>query len=142
MYRVALRMLLGDRAKYVMLVGGLPFASLLMTQQCAVFIGLLSWTTSHMRNMRASIWVVDPKVEQINEIKPMRDTDINRVRTVTGVAYAVPLYTGVIQARISDGTFKPVEMIGLDSATLVGRPPVILSGRLAYLRLPDTAIID
>ena len=142
MYHIALKMLLGDRAKYIMLVGGLTFASLLMTQQSAVFFGLLSWTTSHMRNMRASIWVVDPKVEQINEIKPMRDTDVNRVRSVTGVAYAVPLYTGVIQARISDGTFKPVEMIGLDSATLVGRPPVILSGRLEDLRLPNTVMID
>ncbi len=142
MYHLALKMLLGDRAKYVMLVGGLTFASLLMTQQCAVFFGLLSWTTSHMRNMRASIWVVDPKVEQINEIKPMRDTDVNRVRSVAGVEYAVPLYTGVIQARISDGTFKPVEMIGLDAATLVGRPPVILSGRLEDLRLPNTVMID
>jgi putative ABC transport system permease protein len=142
MYHIALKMLLGDRAKYVMLVGGLTFAALLMTQQCAVFFGLLSWTTSHMRNMRASIWVVDPKVEQINEIKPMRDTDVNRVRSVTGVAFAVPLYTGVIQARISDGTFKPVEMIGLDATTLVGRPPVILSGRLEDLRLPNTVLID
>jgi putative ABC transport system permease protein len=142
MYHLALKMLLGDKAKYVMLVGGLTFASLLMTQQCAVFFGLLSWTTSHMRNMRASIWVVDPKVEQINEIKPMRDTDVNRVRSVTGVEYAVPLYTGVIQARISDGTFKPVEMIGIDASTLVGRPPVILAGRLEELRLPNTVMID
>ncbi|HEX4647141.1 MAG TPA: hypothetical protein VH598_16175 [Verrucomicrobiae bacterium] len=138
MYHIALKMLLGDRAKYVMLVGGLTFAALLMTQQCAVFFGLLSWTTSHMRNMRASIWVVDPKVEQINEIKPMRDTDVNRVRSVTGVAYAVPLYTGVIQARLNDGTFKPVEMIGIDATTLVGHPPVVLSGRLEDLRLPNT----
>lgn len=142
MYRLALKMLLGDKAKYVMLVGGLTFASLLMTQQCAVFFGLLSWTTSHMRNMRASIWVVDPKVEQINEIKAMRDTDVNRVRSVSGVEYAMPLYTGVIQARIADGTFKPVEMIGLDASTLVGRPPVILSGRLEDLRLPNTVMID
>ncbi|EEF62572.1 ABC transporter permease [Pedosphaera parvula] len=142
MYHLALKMLLGDRSKYIMLVGGLTFASLLMTQQCAVFFGLLSWTTSHMRNMRASIWVVDPKVEQINEIKPMRDTDVNRVRSVSGVAYAVPLYTGVIQARVADGSFKPVEMIGLDSATLVGRPPIILSGHLEDLRLPNTVMID
>src|SRR4051812_10782293 len=142
MYRLALKMLLGDRAKYIMLVGGLTFASLLMTQQCAVFFGLLSWTTSHMRNMRASIWVVDPKVEQINEIKAMRDTDVNRVRSVMGVAYAVPLYAGVIQARIADGSFKPVQLIGLDSATLVGRPPVVLSGRLEDLRLPHTVMVD
>ena len=142
MYRLALKMLLGDRAKYVMLVGGLTFASLLMTQQCGVFFGLLSWTTSHMRNMRASIWVVDPKVEQINEIKAMRDTDVNRVRSVTGVAYAMPLYTGVIQARMADGSFKPVQMVGLDATTLVGRPPIVLKGRLEDLRLANTVMVD
>src|ERR1700722_1307744 len=142
MYHLALKMLLGDRAKYVMLVGGLTFASLLMTQQCGVFFGLLSWTTSHMRNMRASIWVVDPKVEQINEIKPMRDTDVNRVRSVTGVAYALPLFTGVIQARMADGTFKPVQMVGLDATTLVGRPPIVLQGRLEDLRLANTVMVD
>lgn len=142
MYRLALKMLLGDRGKYIMLVSGLTFSTLLMTQQCAVFFGLISWTTSHMRNMRASIWVVDRKVEQINEVKPMRDTDVNRVRSVNGVAFAVPLYAGILQARISDGSFKPVQMIGLDSASLVGRPPVILEGRLEDLRLPNTVMVD
>ena len=142
MYHLALKMLLGDRAKYVMLVGGLTFASLLMTQQCGVFFGLLSWTTSHMRNMRASIWVVDPKVEQINEVKPMRDTDVNRVRSATGVAYAEPLYTGIIQARMADGSFKPIQMVGLDATTLVGRPPIVLSGRLEDLRIANTVMID
>ena len=95
-----------------------------------------------MRNMRASIWVVDPKVEQLNEIKPMRDTDVNRVRSVKGVGFAVPLYTGIVQARMPDGAFKPVQLVGLDSASLVGRPPVILAGELAQLRLPHAVMID
>jgi putative ABC transport system permease protein len=33
-------------------------------------------------------------------------------------------------------------MIGIDSTTLVGRPPVILSGRLENLRLPNSVMID
>ena len=37
MFHIALKMLMGDRAKYVMLVSGLTFAALLMTQQNAVF---------------------------------------------------------------------------------------------------------
>lgn len=61
-----------------------------MTQQYSVFQGLMSWTTSHMRNMRASIWVVESRVEQVNESKAMRDTDLNRVRSVEGVDFAVP----------------------------------------------------
>jgi putative ABC transport system permease protein len=142
MYRLALKMLLGDRAKYAMLVGGLTFSALLMTQQCAVFFGLLSWTTSHLRNMRAPIWVVDRKVEQVNELKSLRDTDVSRVRSVPGVAWAVPLFSTVQSCKLSDGNFKPIILIGLDNATLMGRPATILKGRLEDLRLPNSVIID
>ena len=142
MYHLALKMLVADRAKYVMLVGGLAFASLLMTQQNGVFRGLLSWTTSHMRNMRASIWVVEKNVEQVNETKAMRDTDVNRVRSVTGVDFAVPLYLSVQKARAADGSDKPVQLVGLHGATLIGRPPVILRGDLEQLRLPNAVFID
>lgn len=142
MWFLALRMLVGDRAKFVMLLGGLTFASLLMTQQCAIFIGLLGWTTSHLTNIRAKLWVVESAVEQVNELKPLRDTDVGRVRSVPGVGWAVPLYAGILQARLSDGNFKPVLCIGLDSASLVGRPAVILKGRLEDIRLPNSVIID
>jgi putative ABC transport system permease protein len=92
--------------------------------------------------MRASIWVVDPKVEQLNEMKPLRDTDVNRVRSSAGVAYALPMYAGILPARLADGTTKPVQVIGLDATTMAGRPPVIVEGRLEDLRLPNTVFID
>ena len=142
MYHIALKMLIGDRAKYIMLLSGLTFASLLMMQQCAVFFGLLMWTTSHLRNMRAAIWVADPKVEQVNEIKSMRDTDVSRVRSVQGVAWAVPLFCSIQQTKLQNGNFKPVMLVGIDSATLVGRPPILLKGRIEDLRLPNSVIID
>ncbi|MBX3734424.1 MAG: ABC transporter permease [Verrucomicrobiae bacterium] len=142
MYHLALKMLMADRAKYAMLVGGVAFASLLMTQQNGVFRGLLSWTTSHMRNMRASIWVVERNVEQVNETKALRDTDVNRVRSVDGVDFAVPLYLNVQKARAADGSDKPIQLVGLHGATLVGRPPVVLRGRLEELRLPNAVFID
>ncbi len=142
MFFIALKMLLGDRAKFIMLLGGLFFASLLMTQQSAVFCGLLGWTTSHITNLRAKIWVVEAKVEQVNELKPLRDTDVDRVRSVRGVAWGVPLYLGVLQARLSDGNFKPVLCLGLDSATLVGRPATIIDGNLEDLRRPNSVFID
>src|SRR4029077_2069997 len=68
--------------------------------------------------------------------------DVTGGGALAGAASALPLYPGVIQAGIADGTFKPVEMIGIDSTTLVGRPPVILSGRLENLRLPNSVMID
>jgi putative ABC transport system permease protein len=142
MYRIALKMLFADRAKYIMLVSGLTFAALLMTQQAGVFMGILGWTKGNLKNMRAPIWVVDPKVEQVNEVKPMRDTDVGRVRSVPGVAWAVPMYWGILQARLADGKFKPVQLVGLDGATMVGRPAVMVKGRIEDLRLPNSVVID
>jgi len=135
-------MLLGDRAKFVMLLGGVTFAALLMLQQASVFCGLLTWTTSHLSNLQAKVWVVEARVEQVNELKPLRDTDVSRARSVPGVAWAVPLYIGIVNARLSDGNFKPILLVGLDSATLVGRPATVLAGRLEDLRKPSSIFID
>ena len=142
MFRLALKMLYGDVAKFVMLLGGLTFCALLMTQQSGVFCGLMLWTTSTLRNIQVPIWVCDAKVEQVNEVIPLRDIEVNRVRSVEGVEWAVPLYWGVIQARLGDGSFQPVQLTGLDSATLVGRPVRMTEGNIEDLRLPNAIVVD
>ncbi len=142
MNHIALKMLIGDKGKYLMLVAGLTFAALLMTQQSAVFFGLLNWTTSHIRNFRATIWVVDRKVEQANELKALRDTDVSRVRSVSGVKWAVPLYASVHSAKLNDGNFKNILLVGLDTSTLVGRPAEMIAGNLADIRLPNSVVVD
>lgn len=142
MLRLALKMLFGDRAKYMMLVCGLSFCALLMSQQTSVFCGLLLWTTATVRNVRAPIWVADAKVEQANEVVPMREIEVQRVRSIPGVEWAVPLYWSISQARLPDGTFQGVQLTGLDSASLVGRPAQMVEGRIEDLRLPNAVIVD
>jgi len=142
MLRLALRMLFGDRAKYAMLLSGITFATFLMANSPALLCGLMSWTYSTIRVVRAPIWVADPKVEQVNDTKPLRDTDTNRVRTVDGVAWAVPLYQGLTQARLLNGSFQVMTLIGIDPDTFIGAPSKIIEGNLEDLRLPNTVIID
>ncbi len=142
MLRIALLMLFRDRAKYVMLVVGLTFCSLLMTQQSSVFCGLMLWTTATVRNIGAKVWVFDAKVEQANEVIPLREIEVTRVRGVPGVEWAVPIYIGIELARLTDGSFQNVQLVGLDTATFVGRPMEITKGRIEDLRLPDAVIID
>ncbi len=142
MFRLALKMLFGDHGKYLMLISGLTFASLLMIQQAGIFCGLMSWTFASLENMRAPIWVTDEKLEQVNDSKPLRDTDVFRVRSVDGVAWSAPLYQGNLQARQIDGTFKQIQLVGIDATTLAGAPAEMLEGRLEDLRLPNTVIID
>ena len=142
MLRLALKMLFGDHAKYLMLISGITFATILMAQGAALFAGLMSWTSSTLRNVRAEIWVADAKVEQIGDIKPLRDIDVNRVRSVDGVAWASPLFQGLMQARLFDGSSKLVTLIGIDATTLAGAPVKMIAGTLDDLRLPNTVIID
>jgi hypothetical protein len=57
--RIALKMLTGDRAKYLGLVFGITFATLLMSQQVSIFIGLMTRTASQIVDVReADVWAV------------------------------------------------------------------------------------
>lgn len=142
MYEIAIKMLFGDRAKYLMLVSAIAFSSLLMIQQISVFAGLMLWTTATIRNTDAPVWVMDPKVQQVNEVKPMRDTDAQRVRSVKGVSWAVPFFFSLQQARLYDGRFRTVQLLGLDTATLIGAPHHLIEGKLSDLWQADSVIVD
>ncbi len=139
---LALKMLFGDTAKYLMLVAGLFFATFLIVQQASVFCGLMMWTTSTLKNVGAPIFVVEERVEQINEINPLRDTDVSRVRSVSTVRWAMPLYSGIQRVRLENGSFKTVQLLGIDPASLAGGPMRMVEGRLEDLRLPNTVVID
>jgi putative ABC transport system permease protein len=94
------------------------------------------------------IWVMDKKVQFIDDIKPMQDTELYRVRGVSGVQWAVPLYKGLIRARLDTGNFQTCNVIGLDDATLIGGPPKMVAdstgaiGRLEDLRRSEAVIVD
>lgn len=142
MIGLALKMLFGDTAKYLMLVAGLFFATFLIVQQASVFCGLMRWTTSTLKNVAAPIFVVEERVEQVNETNPLRDTDVARVRSVAAVRWAMPLYSGLQRARMENGSYKTIQLIGIDAASLAGAPGRMIEGNLADLRLPNTVVID
>ena len=63
---------------------------------------------------------MDPNVQFIDDIKPLSENDLYRVRGVPGVQWAVRLYKGLTRARLADGNFQQIILLGLDDATLVG----------------------
>jgi putative ABC transport system permease protein len=143
MITVALKMLVGDKAKFIGIILGLTFASFLITQQAAIFLGLMTRTFGFISDTgQPDIWAMDEKVQFIDDIKPMQDTELLRVRGVEGVAWAVPLYKGLLRARLANGTFQQCNVIGLDDATLIGGPPVMIEGSLADLRRSEGVIVD
>lgn len=136
-------MLVGNRGKYVGMGLGITFAALLIGQQSGVFCGIMWLTTSQIRDVQdADIWVMDGNVEYADDIKPVREADLYRVRGVPGVAWAVRLYKGVARARLQDGNYQQMILLGLDDDTLVGGPRRMVLGSLDDLRRPDAIIVD
>ena len=76
----------------------------------------------------------------IDDIKPLSENDLYRVRGVPGVEWAVRLYKGIARARLADGNFQQIILLGLDDATLVGAPREMIArraGRSAAARRAD-----
>jgi putative ABC transport system permease protein len=150
---IALKMLVGDRAKFFGIVLGLTFAALLIVQQGSIFCGLMCRTAGQIYDITgADLWVMDANVRFIDDVKPMIENNLYRVRGVEGVHWAVPLYKGIARAKLNstggDGTrhevIEQVILLGLDDTSLVGAPTPerMLAGDLAALRKPDAVLVD
>src|SRR6478672_5142312 len=143
MIRVALKMLLGDRAKYVGLLFGITFTSFLVTFAASYFCGFMTRGFALIsENPTADVWVMDPAVDSAEQTANMPDSALDRVRSVDGVLSAVPLALGTADARFPNGRFQPFQIIGVDDATLSSVPRLGDGASPAVLRSPDAAIVD
>lgn len=143
MHLIALKMLTGDRAKYLGLIFAIAFCTFLLENQTSIFAGILRRTGSQILDVTdADIWVMDPKTEYFEQTKALKDTDVDRVRGVEGVEWAVRLFKGNPVARTPDGKFAASFCLGLDDATLTGAPRKMLLGSWERLREPDAIVID
>jgi len=143
MFWIAWKMLIGNRVKYLGIVFGVLFAALLIAQQSSIFCGLMFLTVSQIRDVEGpGIWVMDRNVKFIDDIKPMPDTDLFRVKGVAGVEWAVRFYKGLARARMEQGDYHQMILLGVDDATLVGAPEGLFMGNLADLRKPHAVMMD
>ena len=143
MVRIALRMLLGDRAKYLSLVLGLSFAVLLIVQQGAIFMGLMLQATGPLQNIsQADLWVGDPYLKWVTETRNLNESDLNRIRSTPGVAWAEPFFNTRAACDLPNGDFRFVNIVGIPRSTMVGRPPQITRGRLEDLRISDAVLVE
>jgi putative ABC transport system permease protein len=100
---------------------------------------------------------MDANVRYIDDVKPMIENNLYRVRGVEGVDWAVPLYKGIARAKLNSYGVDPetkgrkkyevieqVIVIGLDDSSMVGAPGPerVLAGRLTDLRKPDAVMVD
>jgi putative ABC transport system permease protein len=123
--KLAFKLLVNDKAKFTALLIGITFAVFLMMFATSMFIGVLTHASAEVINIGAKIWVMDPAVQTVANSIPMPDYVLDFVRSIPGVKYAVPLYSGGALVKLSNGTYQSVTVIGLDDTSLFGRPDLI-----------------
>ncbi len=105
---LAWKMLTGDRAKYLGIVFGVAFGSLLIAQQSAIFVGLMRRTSSQILDVsEADLWAMDAGQENVDEIRPLPDNRLYQVRGVEGVQWAVQAE----EARLRAGSWEADKLI-------------------------------
>jgi putative ABC transport system permease protein len=142
MNQIAIKMLIGDKAKYLGLIFGISFATLLMAQQISLFIGIMSRTHAIIDETKeADIWVMDQKVQYIDGIEPLPDIALAQVRGVDGVKWAAPFFKGSAVIKVNNN-LQMVTLVGLDDYSLIGAPRKMIMGNLDDLKIKNAVIID
>jgi putative ABC transport system permease protein len=142
--RVAYELLVNDRGKFAALLVGMTFAVFLMISMTSMFAGILGKASATVTNVGAGVWVMDPAVFTVASSIPMPDYILDAVRSIEGVRYAVPLYSGSALVKMRNGTYQAVTVLGLDDASLLGRPGLIeghiedLYGENAFVVVRDS----
>lgn len=140
---VAIRMLTGDRVKFLGLVFGIAFSTLLITQQLTLFVNLIFRGGVAVQEVStADIWVMDPASRTADVIFPMPITALDRVRAVPGVAFASPMLRSNATIRTPDGDLEGVTVIGVDDSALIGLPRRMTEGSRERLMDPNAVFID
>ncbi|HVV48233.1 MAG TPA: ABC transporter permease [Polyangia bacterium] len=127
--KIAYKLLVNDKGKFAALLMGITFAVFLMIQVTSMFAGMMLKASATVTNTGAKMWVMDRAVTNVASSIPMPDYVLDAVRSMSGVRYAVPLYSGAGLARLRSGAYQAVTVLGLDDTSLFGRPKLI-DGRI------------
>jgi putative ABC transport system permease protein len=123
--KLGYKLVVNDKSKFTALLVGIAFAVFLMMFITSMFVGVLNHSAATVINIGAPIWVVDPSLKNPLNSIGIPDYVLDAARSMQGVEYAVPLYSGSALLKLSDGTYQPAMIIGLDDTSLYGRPELI-----------------
>jgi len=139
-FKLAYKLLVNDKAKFTALLVGITFAVFLIIQMTAMFAGTMKRASATVINLGASVWIMDPGVQTVAQTIGMPDYVLDAVRSMQGVSYAVPVYSGGALVKLADGTYQYVTVVGLDDTSLFGRPELI-EGKIEDIYGEDAFIV-
>lgn len=136
-------MLVGNRASCIGVIFGIFLATLLISQQTAIFLGLIDRSYRIVTDIsEPTIWVIDPSTESEDKLRSIPIGYLDVVRGVPGVEWAVPLNSSLVPMVTPNGKFDVCLIYGIDDATLIGAPSRMLEGSIRDLRREGGVVVD
>jgi putative ABC transport system permease protein len=143
MISLALKMLIGNMASFIGAVFGIFLATLLISQQSAIFLGVVARSYRIVTDIPyPNIWVVDPATESEDKLRKMPESSLDVIRSTPGIEWAGPINVSHISLTTGSGIFEVGKLYGIDDATLIGAPTQMVEGQVRDLHREGGVIID
>lgn len=143
MFSVALKMLVGNRASCLGVVFGIFLATLLISQQSAIFLGLVARSYRLVTDIPApNLWIIDPATESDEKARGLPDGSLEIVRGIPNIEWASPIHITNLPLVTPSGVFDICKLYGIDESTLIGVPTDIIEGDSKDIRREGGVIVD
>ena len=138
----AVRMLLHERSTTAGAILGVIAIVFLVGQQLAVLFGLLTLMSALIDNSGADIWIVSQNTTNTQSAGTLPSRYVDRLVGLDEIEWAQPVVYGGGQLRLANGTFQPVQMVGVSRPHLHGGPWQFAAGANDVLLEYDGVTVD
>ncbi len=135
-------MLLHERSTTAGAILGVVAIVFLVGQQLAVLFGLFTLMSAVVDNSGADIWIVSQNVENTSSAGSLPSRYVDRLAGMPGIEWAEPVVYAGAQLRLPNGTFQPVQVVGVTRPHLHGGPWRFASGENDVLLEYDGVTVD
>jgi putative ABC transport system permease protein len=137
MLKIAWKFIRFDKAKSIGVVVGIMISTFLIGQQLGVFFFLSGLMGALATDIKADIWVVDSKTNDVNQLGRLDIRNLRAVQGINGVKEAFPLIIAGASCNFENGTSGAITLLGVDEhhiQALVSKDK-IMAGKLSDLPL-------
>lgn len=137
MLKIAWKFIRFDKAKSIGVIVGILISTFLIGQQLGVFFFLSGLMGALATDVKAEIWVVDSKTDDVNQLGRLDVRNLRAVQGIPGVKEAFPLLISGASCNFENGTSGAITLIGVDASHInaVLNKNIIKAGNIADLQL-------
>ncbi len=114
MLKIAWKFIKFDKAKSIGVIVGILISTFLIGQQLGVFFFLSGLMGALATDVKADIWVVDSKTDDVNQLGRLDVRNLRAVQGISGVKEAFPLIITGAACNFENGTSGAITLLGVD----------------------------